>query len=300
MGKTLFILLFVFLGICGSLSAQELNARVTVNSDKIQGTNKQVYETLQKALTEFINTKKWTGATFAVNERIDCSFTIILNEVPEENSYKGEIQVQARRPVYNSSYTTTLLNFRDQQFDFEYVEFEPLEYSENSLNSNLTATIVFYVYTILGLDFDSFSLKGGVPYFQQAQQIVNMAQSESSWSGWKAFDSDRNKHALITALTDNTSDFFHELWYTYHRKGLDEMAANADRGRLTVISSLQGLKQIKEARPNSLLLQLFSDAKLDETVSIYSNASTQEKKEGYEMLKNLYPTEDARLSNLKQ
>ena len=122
MGKTLFILLFVFLGICGSLSAQELNARVTVNSDKIQGTNKQVYETLQKALTEFINTKKWTGATFAVNERIDCSFTIILNEVPEENSYKGEIQVQARRPVYNSSYTTTLLNFRDQQFDFEYLQ----------------------------------------------------------------------------------------------------------------------------------------------------------------------------------
>ena len=300
MGKTLFILLFVFLGICGSLSAQELNARVTVNSDKIQGTNKQVYETLQKALTEFINTKKWTGATFAVNERIDCSFTIILNEVPEENSYKGEIQVQARRPVYNSSYTTTLLNFRDQQFDFEYVEFEPLEYSENSLNSNLTATIVFYVYTILGLDFDSFSLKGGVPYFQQAQQIVNMAQSESSWSGWKAFDSDRNKHALITALTDNTSDFFHELWYTYHRKGLDEMAGNPDRGRTTIIEALPALQEVKSVRPTSVLLRLFSDSKLDELVLIYSKATTQEKQAGYKLLFELYPTAGSRLESLQK
>ena len=280
-------------------NSQELNARITVNSDKIQGTNKSVFTTLQTSLTEFVNNRKWTDATFAVNERIDCSMTIIVNE-QNDNTFSAEIQVQSRRPVYNSAYTTTLFNFRDTQFDFEYVEFEQLEFTGTSLSSNLTATIVYYIYIILGLDFDSFSLKGGVPYFQQAQQIVNMAQSESSWSGWKAFDSDRNKHALITALTDNTSDFFHELWYTYHRKGLDEMAANADRGRLTVISSLQGLKQIKEARPNSLLLQLFSDAKLDETVSIYSNASTQEKKEGYEMLKNLYPTEDARLSNLKQ
>ena len=277
----------------------ELNARVTINSDKVQGSDKQVFTTLQEALMEFINNRRWTDATFGINERIDCSFTIIISE-QTDNSFTGEIQVQASRPVYNSSYTTNLFNFRDTELNFEYTQFEPLEYTENTLNSNLTATIVYYIYIILGLDFDSFSPLGGRVYFDQAQQIVNLAQSQGSWNGWRAFEKDDNRHGLITALTDNASETFRNFWYTYHRKGLDEMAANADRGRLTVISSLQGLKQIKEARPNSLLLQLFSDAKLDETVSIYSNASTQEKKEGYEMLKNLYPTEDTRLSNLKQ
>ena len=184
--------------------AQELNARITVNGDKIANANKSVFTTLQNALTEFINNRKWTDATFAVNERIDCSMTIIVNEM-EESSFKGEIQVQARRPVYNSSYTTTLLNFRDQQFDFEYMEGEPLEYQENMLTGNLTATVVFYIYIILGLDFDSFSPLGGTAYIQQAQQIVSLAQSQS-WSGWKAFDSNRNRHAVATALQDNASE----------------------------------------------------------------------------------------------
>ena len=175
--------------------ANEFNAQVKINSDKIQGTNKQVYTTLQDALTQFINTRKWTDATFGINERIDCTFNIIINEKPSDNSFKAEIQVQARRPVYNSSYTTTLLNFRDTQLDFDYTEYEPFEYTENSLSSNLTATLVFYIYTILGLDFDSFAPKGGNPFFQQAQQIVTLAQAQVSWNGWKAFDSDRNRHA---------------------------------------------------------------------------------------------------------
>ena len=136
--------------------AQELNARITINSDKVQSTNKQVFKTLQDALNDFVNNKKWTDATFAMNERIDCSMTLIINEMVSDNSFKGEIQVQARRPVYNSSYTTTLLNYRDTELSFDYTEFEPLEYTENTLNSNLIATVVFYIYTILGLDFDSF------------------------------------------------------------------------------------------------------------------------------------------------
>lgn len=286
--------------ISAGLSAQELNARITINSDKVQGTNKQIFTTLQTALMEFVNNKKWTDATFAVNERIDCTMTIIINEMPSDNSFKGEIQVQARRPVYNSTYTTTLLNFRDTQFDFEYVEFEPLEYTENTLNSNLTATVVFYIYTILGLDFDSFSLLGGTAYFQQAQQIVSLAQAQPSWTGWKAFDTDRNRHAVATALTDNTSELFRQMWYTYHRKGLDEMAANADRGRTTIISVLPTLEQIRSARPASVLLQMFLDGKLDEVISIYSKATTQEKQEGYKILSNLYPTEKTRLELLKK
>ncbi|MDR2139602.1 MAG: DUF4835 family protein [Tannerella sp.] len=277
----------------------ELNARLTINSDKIQGSNKQLFTTLQTALTEFINNKKWTTATFAQNERIDCTFTIILNEV-QDNHFKGEIQIQARRPVYNSTYTTTVFNFRDTQFDFDYTEFEPLEYTENVLNTNLTATIVFYLYTVLGLDFDSFSPKGGSAFLQEAQHIVTLAQSQMAWTGWKAFDSDRNRHALATALTENNGDGFRQFWYDYHRKGLDEMAANADRGRTNIIAALPALTALKSARPNSVLLQLFSDAKLDEIVAVYSKATTQEKQEGHKILSNLFPTETSRLEPLKR
>lgn len=280
--------------------AQELNARITINSDKVQSTNKQVFKTLQDALNDFVNNKKWTDATFAMNERIDCSMTLIINEMVSDNSFKGEIQVQARRPVYNSSYTTTLLNYRDTELSFDYTEFEPLEYTENTLNSNLIATVVFYIYTILGLDFDSFSPKGGTAFFEQAMQIVSLAQAQPTWTGWKAFENDRNRHALATALTDNTSELFRDMWYNYHRKGLDEMAANPDRGRTTIIGLLPVLEQVKSARPTSPLLQMFADSKLDEVVLIYSKATTQEKQGGYKMLSNLYPALTTRMESLKK
>ena len=280
-------------------NSQELNARITVNSDKIQGTNKSVFTTLQTSLTEFVNNRKWTDATFAVNERIDCSMTIIVNE-QNDNTFSAEIQVQSRRPVYNSSYTTTLLNFRDTQFDFEYVEFEQLEFTGTSLTSNLTATIVYYIYIILGLDFDSFSPLGGKAYFEQAQQIVNMAQSQGTWNGWKAFDGNQNRHALITALTDNTSENFRNMWYTYHRKGLDEMAANPDRGRTTIIETLPLLEEVYKTRPTSVILQVYADTKLDELMSIYSKATSQEKQSALKLLSNIFPTQTKRLEALKK
>ena len=280
-------------------NSQELNARITVNSDKIQGTNKSVFTTLQTSLTEFVNNRKWTDATFAVNERIDCSMTIIVNE-QNDNTFSAEIQVQSRRPVYNSSYTTTLFNFRDTQFDFEYVEFEQLEFTGTSLTSNLTATIVYYIYIILGLDFDSFSPLGGKAYFEQAQQIVNMAQSQGTWNGWKAFDGNQNRHALITALTDNTSENFRNMWYTYHRKGLDEMAANPDRGRTTIIETLPLLEDVYKTRPTSVILQVYADTKLDELMSIYSKATSQEKQSALKLLSNIFPTQTKRLEALKK
>ena len=292
--------LFICLLLTFTAKSQELNARVTINSDKVQGTNKQVFTTLQTALTEFINNRKWTDATFAVNERIDCSFTLIINEMPTESSFKGELQIQARRPVYNSSYSTTLFNFRDTQLDFDYTEFEPLEYTQNTLQNNLTASVVFYIYVILGLDFDSFAQTGGSSFIQQAMQVVTLAQSEMAWTGWKAFDSNRNRHALATALTDNTSAVFREMWYTYHRKGLDEMAANPDRGRTTLIETLPALKEIQTARPGSVLMQLFSDSKLDEVVSVYSKANQTEKQEGYKLLSTIFPTQTTRLEPLKK
>lgn len=276
----------------------ELNAKLSINSSKIQGTNKEVFNTLQRALNEFINNKKWTNAKFSPNERIDCAFTMIVNTL-EDNRFSCELQVQARRPVYNSSYTTTIFNFRDTQLDFQYTEMEPLEYSETTLQSNLTATIVFYIYVILGIDFDGFSPKGGSVFFQQAQQILTLAQSEPSWNGWKAFENDRNRHALITALTENQSEGYRQFWYDYHRKGLDEMAANADRGRTNILEALPALTAYKSARPTSILLQVFSDTKLDELVAIYSKATTQEKQTGYKTLSNLYPGQTNRLESLR-
>lgn len=297
--KLLYIGLLGFLLVVHS-NAQELNARVTINTDKVQSTNKQVFSTLQTALTEFVNNKKWTDATFSNNEKIDCTFTIIINEVVSDNSFNGEIQVQARRPVYNASYTTTLFNFRDTDLNFDYTEFEPLEFTENTLNSNLIATVTYYIYTILGLDFDSFAPKGGTPYLEQAQHIVNLAQAQPTWRGWKAFDNDRNRHALSTALTENTSDTFRSMWYNYHRKGLDEMAANPDRGRTTIIEQLPAIQEIKKTKPSSPLLQLFADAKLDEVVLIYSKATAAEKQEGYKILSELYPALTTRLEALKK
>jgi hypothetical protein len=279
--------------------AQEMNVRITVNSDKIQGTNKQIYTSLQNTLMEFVNNRKWTDATFAANEKIDCTMTLVINE-HTDNNFKSEIQIQARRPVYNSGYTTTILNVQDRQLDFEYVEFSPLEYTDNTLESNLTATVVFYIYLILGLDFDSFSPKGGTAFFQQALQIVTLTQSQPGWNGWKAFDSDRNRHAIITALTESPADAFREMWYNYHRKGLDEMAANADRGRTTILEALPALEQLKSTRPSSVLLQMFSDAKLDEVIAIYSKANMQEKQTGFKMLSALYPTASTRLEALNK
>lgn len=284
-------------GLSSVAQAQELNATITINSDKVQGSDKNIFNTLQAALTEFVNMKKWTTATFAQNERIDCTFTIIVNTL-ESNKFSCEIQVQARRPVYNSSYSTTIFNFRDTEFDFEYTEFEPLEHTETTLNSNLTATLVYYIYIIMGMDFDSFALSGGKQFFQQAQQIVSLAQS-TQWNGWTAFGNKKNRHALATALTENQSETFHSLWYEYHRKGLDEMAANADRGRANIIAALPTMKTLKEARPNSILLQLFSDSKLDEAVLVYSKATSQEKQDGLKLFASLFPTYSSRYESLK-
>jgi hypothetical protein len=295
--KIFLLILLSATGLYGA-QAQEINARITINSDKIQG-SKQVYTSLQTALMEFVNNRKWTDATFAVNEKIDCTMTIIINE-REGDNFKSEIQVQARRPVYNSSYVTTMINFRDVQLDFEYVEFSPLEYTENTLQNNLTATIVYYIYLILGFDFDSFSPRGGAPFFQQAQQIVNLCQSQPGWNGWKAFDNNRNRHAVITAITESQAEPFRDLWYTWHRKGLDEMAANADRGRTTILDALPVMEEYKRSRPTSILLQMFSDTKLDEIIAIYSKANNQEKQNGYKILSNLYPTETTRLETLKK
>jgi len=291
------ILLFVS-GI--PLQAQELNATVNVNSDRIQSTNKSVYTALQQSLNQFINGTSWSNATLAPNERIDCTFSLTIMEQTTETSFKAELFIQARRPVYNSSYLSSLLNYRDTKIDFEYVENAPFEVVQTLIDNNLVAVIMFYCNLILALDFDSFSPQGGSIFYRQALSVAMQAQSNTNWSGWSAFDDRRSRSSIINAYTDESVKPFREMWYTYHRRSLDEMAANPDRGRTTLLNALPVLKDIRNVRNSEILLQMFSDCKLDEIVSVASKSNSEEKKSVYDLLYSVFPASSTQLEPLKR
>lgn len=280
------------------LEAQEFNMKITLNTNQIQGTDKSVFEKMEESLNKLVNDRKWTDATFATNELIEGSILITINEV-QENTYKGDVQIIVNRPVYNATYNTPLLNYRDTEFEFSYLLGENLEYIENNINSNLVATVAYYVYIILGLDFDSYALNGGKPYYEKAMQIVNNAQSLNT-KGWAPFGGDRNRYAMAMALTEESSSVFHSMWYNYHRKGLDEMAANPSRGRAGVIATVPDLKTIYKARPASAILSFYGDTKLDELINIYSEATSEEKSEAYKILQPIFPTKRYVIDKIKK
>lgn len=279
--------------------SQELNMRITINSDRISGTDKERFTNLQDVLNQFVNGRKWTDATFAANERIESSMLITITEASEDNFYKAEIQVTATRPVYDSSYNTPTFNYKDSEFEFGYIPGQSINFTENNIDNNLTATIAYYVYIVLGLDFDSFGLNGGRPYFDKALNIVNSAQSLNT-AGWAAFGGDRNRYSLATALTDESISVFHDLWYNYHRRGLDEMAANATRGRTEIEKTLPLLQQVYQSRPSSALIYFFGDTKLDELVNVYLKATREEKNSAAKILENIYPSKRYLIDNLKK
>lgn len=280
------------------LEAQEFNMKITLNTNQIQGTDKSVFEKMEESLNKLVNDRKWTDATFATNELIEGSILITINEV-QENTYKGDVQIIVNRPVYNATYNTPLLNYRDTEFEFSYLLGENLEYIENNINSNLVATVAYYVYIILGLDFDSYALNGGKPYYEKAMQIVNNAQSLNT-KGWAPFGGDRNRYAMVMALTEENSSVFHSMWYNYHRKGLDEMAANPSRGRAGVIATVPDLQTIYKARPASAILSFYGDTKLDELINIYSEATSEEKSEAYKILQPIFPTKRYVIDKIKK
>jgi len=282
------------------LQAQELNATVTVNSDRIQSANKNVYTTMQRAMNDLINGTQWSNATFAPNERIDCTFSLTITEQPTESSFKGELFIQARRPVYNSTYITSIINYRDTKVEFDYMENSPLLWNPNSMDNNLTAIIGFYCYMVLGADFDSFSLQGGNIFYRQALSIAMQAQSNPSWTGWSAFSDRKSRSSIVNAFTDEAVKPYREMWYTYHLKGLDAMAANPDRGRTTILDALPVLKDTRSVRNSEILLQMFADCKLDEIVSIASKANTDEKKSLYDLLRGVFPAATTQMEPLKK
>lgn len=293
--KVIHILLFCIAAF--SASAQELNCRVEINSQAISGTNKSVFETLQSAVNDYMNTTTFTNTQFAANEKIDCQLFFTIKEYTD-GVMKGDIQVQSTRPVYNSAYTTTLINFKDGKIDFAYQENEPLVFSVNSMENQLTAILNFYAYLILAVDFDSFSPHGGDPYYERLKQIVQMAQS-SGEVGWKAFEDTKNRSAVLSAMTDPSTTAIRDLIYQYHRRGLDEMSMSPDKGRATITQALETLRKVLQTAPMSVALSMWRDAKLDELINVYSKGSQSERDQVYDLLMQLYPTEQIRLNDIK-
>ena len=276
-----------------SAGAQELNCTVTINSDQIEGSDKQVYETLKQGIEEYMNQNRWTNMTFAETEKIECSMLIVVKQVLG-NSYSCEMTLQSRRPVYGTTYTTPLLNFKDNAFNFTYQEFDRIEWQQNQFTTNLTAMLAYYCYLIIGHDMDSYQRLGGTPCFRMCEEIVNACQSASmegsEQKGWLAFDSNRNRYALINNLQDEAFKKYRNFYYEYHRLGLDEMSGNVTNGRARIAEGLPVLKEAYRARPATYVINTFLDAKADELVDIFRKGTDKEKKEVYDLLIDIDPT----------
>lgn len=296
MGKIKFILAFLLL-LPVLVTAQELKCTVTVNSDQISGTNKSVFESLQTAVYEFMNNRQFTDYQYDEKERIECSLYIIVNKYTD-NFFTAEIQVQATRPVYGSNYKSPIFAYNDKQFGFSYAEGNPLTFDISTFGDNLTEVLAYYAYIIIGTDCDSFSKLGGTKFFNMAEQIVNQAQSTSE-AGWKAFEDNHNRYALITNILDEVSRPYREYFYTYHRLALDNMYKSADKSRATIIEGMPVLKDCYKARPSMIIINEFTDAKFDEIINIMSKGSKEERQTAYDILSYIAPTEQERLGNLK-
>lgn len=276
----------MFVTLAGEVRAQELQAKVTINHNQIQGTDASVFDNLQETLEQFINDRQWTSLQFRKNERIVCNFNITVTKHDQSsNMFTCTALIQANRPVYNSAYTTTLYNNQDNEFNFEFAQFDQLNFNEETVDNQLTALIAYYAYLIIGLDLDSFSPLGGEDILQRCMNLVNNAQN-LNFTGWKAFENDRNRFAIINDYMDGAMRPFRQFQYDYYRKGLDEMANNAERGRTNISETIEtNLKKAHEDKPLSMLPQIWTDYKKDELANIYKSKGTQKEKEAiYEVL----------------
>ena len=285
--RKLLLLLIVILSVLDAHS-QELRCNIQVVSQQIQGTNKQVFRTMQTAIYEFVNNRSWTNHIYDQDEKIECNILINLTKQISSDEFKGTMQIQVRRPVFNSSFNTVLLNFKDNDIHFKYAEYQALDYNESNTPTGLTALLAYYANIIVGLDYDSFSLEGGTPYFTKAEEIVNKMQN-SKYPGWKSFESKSNRYWLVENILNNSYRPVRECIYRYHRLGLDKMADKLTDGRSEIAESLRLLQKAHRAKPGSFFLQIFFDAKADELVKIFTESFNDEKKRAYNILSNIDP-----------
>ena len=279
------------------LNAQELKCTIAVNADKIPGSNKQIFKTLENSLNEFVNQKRWTNFNYSPQERISCNFTLTILEQSGDD-FKGHIQIQSSRPVYSSTYLTPVFNFKDDNFSFSYIEYEPLQFNENQFESNLTSIVSFYVYMILGMDADTFALNGGTPFFTKAQNIVVQSQ-QSGYFGWNQSDGSKSRFTLIDNMLAPTYSLFRSALYNYHLKGLDVMHQNKSSAKQKIAASVEMLKTIYDSRPNAPLLRVFMDAKADEIVSIFSDGPNYDAFKLKEDLLKISPLNAAKWNDIK-
>ncbi len=268
--------------------AQELYCNVQVNHQQVEGTERKVFETLRSAVFEFMNNTKWTDYKYGMEERIECSILINITQRITSDEFEADLSIALKRPIFNSTYNSTTLNYIDKDFSFNYVEYQPLEFIENTFTSNLTSVLAFYAYIFIGMDFDSYMMNGGTPYYEKAQNIVTAAQG-SGKVGWKSFDSDKNRFWLAENLLNPSYSNVRKFLYEYHRQGLDVMYEDSNNGRGKITQSLGYLTEVKDNRPNLFLLQLIMEAKRDEFINVYSEGSTTEKARAVNMLNKLDP-----------
>ncbi len=295
--KSILIVLIVFL-VHVSANAQDLNARVTILSPKVQNTNKRPLEVLEIAIRDFLNNRKWTVNQLKPNERIDCSFVLNLSEWDGSSSYKAEAQIISSRPVFGTSYNSTILSVSDKNFDFNYTEGQPLEFSDQNFDNNLSSILAFYAYIIIGLDNDTFSKMAGSGYYTKAQAVLNYSQN-APFTGWKAFENLRNRYWLIENLTNKSFNPLREILYTYHRDGLDQMNENINKARKTIANSLPDLMDLDKQKQGSPLNQVFYTAKSDEIINIFSKSDPQEKMKIYNLMVSVDPANQAKYETLK-
>ena len=295
---TIILMIWAVLGLHG----QELQVKVTVNHSQIQGSDASVFDNLQQTLEQFINERQWTALQFQKNERIQCNLNLTVTKyVREDGRFECSAMIQANRPVFNSAYTTTLYNNKDNNFHFNFVEFDQLNFNDENIGNQLTALIAYYAYLIIGLDLDSFAPMGGTDILQQCMYLVNNAQN-LDYPGWKSFEDSKNRFAIINDYLDESMKPFRQLQYDYYRKGLDEMANNAERGRTEISTALeQHLKKAHDDKPLSLLPQIWLDYKKDELANIYKGKGTQKEKESlYELLMSINASQSSTWDKIKQ
>jgi hypothetical protein len=286
--RNLLIILILHLALTGS--AQELNSLVTINvGPKVKTTDRTVFRDMKIALEQFLNTRKWTNDLFQVHEKINCSLLININEMPSIGVFSASVQIQSARPIYNSNYTSLLLNFADRDWEFEYIESQPLEYNDNTYMNNLTSMLAFYAYLIIGMDYDSFSELGGTPHFQRALNIVNNAQS-SGRPGWQSLSGNRNRYWIIENLLNPQMIDIRKLNYNYHRLGLDTFEKEPDKSREVILKGLKDFKKVRDINPNAILVISFFDAKAKELANIFSTGQISIRREAYDIIIAMDPS----------
>jgi hypothetical protein len=294
MRKNYLLLIFLLAGLLPHLQAQDLQANVTVLASRVPSSvDHKIFQTLQTALYNFLNGRNWSNETFQNNEKIRCNFLVNVSSAGDNNSFQATLTVQAGRPIYNSSYQSPLINFQDESFAFRYAEFQPLEFSDNRvqgsepLAANLTATFAYYIDIILGLDFDSYSLRGGDPYFQRALNIVNNAPDSREISGWKAFDGVRNRYWLIDNLTNSKYTLVHDAYYSYYRSGMDQLYDKPADGRTGALNALNMLNTVNTESPNLMIIQFWFQGKAAEISKIFVSSPPDEKSRALDLLTRL-------------